>query len=64
MVVPVAHPISPTLPLIANPIRFSETPLNRYDAPPQLGEHTEAVLRDVLGCTDDEIQALKQANAI
>ena len=64
MVVPVAHPVSPTLPLIANPIRFAETPLNRYDAPPLLGEHTEAVLRDVLGCTDDEIRALKQANAI
>ena len=24
-----------------------------------LGEHTEAVLREVVGCTDEEIQALK-----
>jgi len=64
MVVPVAHPVSSTLPLIANPIRFSDTQLTRYDAPPMLGEHTEAVLRGVVGCTDEEIQALKQAEAI
>jgi len=64
MVVPVAHPISPTLPLIANPIRFSATPLTRYDPPPLLGEHTEAVLREVVGCTDEEILALRQARAI
>jgi crotonobetainyl-CoA:carnitine CoA-transferase CaiB-like acyl-CoA transferase len=36
-------------PTIANPIRFSETP-PRYTRPaPELGEHTEEVLRDWLG---------------
>ena len=64
MVVSVQHPLSATLPLIANPIRFSDTPLTRYDAPPLLGEHTEAVLREFIGCSDEEIQALKQAKAI
>jgi crotonobetainyl-CoA:carnitine CoA-transferase CaiB-like acyl-CoA transferase len=64
MVVSVQHPVSATLPLIANPIRFSDTPLTRYDAPPMLGEHTEAVLRELIGYSDEEIQALKQAKAI
>lgn len=64
MVVPVEHPVAPTLPLIANPIRFSETPLTRYDAPPMLGEHTEATLRDVLGCSADEIRSLRESKAI
>ena len=64
MVVSVEHPVSATLSLIANPIRFSDTPLTRYDAPPMLGEHTEVVLRELVGCTDREIQALKQAKAI
>jgi crotonobetainyl-CoA:carnitine CoA-transferase CaiB-like acyl-CoA transferase len=64
MVVSVQHPVSATLPLIANPIRFSDTPLTRYDAPPMLGEHTEAVLRELIGCSDEEIQVLKQAKAI
>ena len=64
MVVQVSHPVSPSFPLIANPIRFSDTPLTRYDHPPTLGEHTEAVLREVLGATADEIEALKRAKAI
>jgi crotonobetainyl-CoA:carnitine CoA-transferase CaiB-like acyl-CoA transferase len=64
MVVSVEHPVLATLSLIANPIRFSDTPLTRYDAPPMLGEHTEAVLRELVGCSDGEIQALKQAKAI
>jgi crotonobetainyl-CoA:carnitine CoA-transferase CaiB-like acyl-CoA transferase len=64
MVVSVAHPISPSLPLIANPIRYSDTPLTRYDYPPTLGEHTVAVLREILGATTEEIEALKQAKAI
>jgi crotonobetainyl-CoA:carnitine CoA-transferase CaiB-like acyl-CoA transferase len=64
MVVSVPHPISEELRLISNPIRFSETPLDRYEPPPMLGEHTEAVLRGLLGLTDAEIAALKKAKAI
>jgi crotonobetainyl-CoA:carnitine CoA-transferase CaiB-like acyl-CoA transferase len=64
MVVQVEHPISSALPLIANPIRFSNTPLTRYDPPPMLGEHTDAVLREVAGLTDAEIDAFKDAKAI
>jgi crotonobetainyl-CoA:carnitine CoA-transferase CaiB-like acyl-CoA transferase len=64
MVVQVPHPVSPSLPLIANPIRFSDTPLTRYEHPPTLGEHTDAVLREVLGATAEEIEALKLAKAI
>jgi crotonobetainyl-CoA:carnitine CoA-transferase CaiB-like acyl-CoA transferase len=64
MVVPVAHSVTTNLPLIANPIRFSDTPLTRYDAPPMLGEHTETTLRELVGCSDEEIQALRKAKAI
>ena len=64
MVVQVTHPVSPSLPLIANPIRFSDTPLTRYDHPPTLGEHTDAVLREILGATAEEIEALREAKAI
>jgi crotonobetainyl-CoA:carnitine CoA-transferase CaiB-like acyl-CoA transferase len=64
MVVPVAHSVLASLSLIANPIRFSDTPLTRYDAPPMLGEHTEAALRELIGCTDEEIRALRKAKAI
>ncbi len=37
------------VPMVANPINFSETPATYRRPPPLLGEHTEDVLRDWLG---------------
>ena len=37
------------VPLVRNPVRFSQTPTVARRAPPRLGEHTEEVLREVLG---------------
>ena len=64
MAVSVPHPAFEGLQLISNPIKYSDTPLNRYKAPPMLGQHTDAVLRGVLGMTDAELAALKAVNAI
>lgn len=44
--------------LVTNPIRFSETPATLRRPPPKLGEHTEEVLRDVLGYEPDTIRDL------
>ena len=38
-----------TVPFVANPIRFSDTPMAFERAPPRLGQHTAEVLRDWLG---------------
>ena len=46
-------------PLVASPIRMSATPVEYRQAPPVLGEHTAAVLRDLLGKADEEIAAFK-----
>lgn len=43
------HPAAGVVPLVANPIRFSETPVEYRRAPPMLGEHSQEVLRDWLG---------------
>ena len=43
------HPAFGSVPLVANPIRLSATPVQYRQAPPTLGEHTEAVLADWLG---------------
>ena len=60
----VPHPLSGSVPLVANPIKYSRTPI-RYDMPPPLlGEHTDDVLRDLLGKTDAEIAALREKGAI
>ena len=39
------------VPIIANPIRLSDTPPSYRLPPPELGEHTQDVLRDWLGET-------------
>jgi crotonobetainyl-CoA:carnitine CoA-transferase CaiB-like acyl-CoA transferase len=59
MRVDVDHPAGMKLPLVANPIRFSETPLERYEAPPVLGADTDAVLRGVLQLDDAQLRELR-----
>ena len=54
----VPHPKAGSVPLVANPIKFSRTPI-AYDRPPPLvAEHVEDVLRGVLGKSDAEIAVL------
>ena len=43
------HPTAGTVPLVANPIRLSGSPVSYRRAPPLLGEHTDEVIRDWLG---------------
>lgn len=38
------HPTLGDVPQVANPVKFSQTPIAYTDAPPILGEHTDAVL--------------------
>ncbi|MFA4837296.1 MAG: CoA transferase [Dehalococcoidia bacterium] len=46
------------------PIRFSEAQTCPHVAAPELGAHTEEVLREIGGCTDDEIQQLREEGVI
>lgn len=50
--------------LIGNPLRLSRTPVRYRHPPPMLGEHTEAVLREVLDFDAERVEALKRAGAI
>ena len=60
----VPHPLSGSVPLVANPIKFSRTPL-AYDAPPpMLGQHTEEILRGLLNKNEAEIGALRRSGII
>ena len=60
----VPHPLAGTVPLVANPIKYSRTK-QRYDTPPPLlGQHTDEILRDLLGKTEAEIAALRGAGVI
>ena len=52
------------VPGVANPIRFSETPVDYEKAPPILGDATNSILTRVLGLSDSEIAALNVSGAI
>ena len=52
-------------PVIGYPIFYSETPVTDYPAAaPQLGEHTDSVLRDIVGLQEPQIAELAQAKVI
>lgn len=51
-------------PFVPQPVRFSDTQAAEPPEAPQLGEHTEAVLREALGLDDAAIERLRQAKAI
>ena len=60
----VPHPLAGSVPLVANPIKFSRTPI-AYDKPPPLvGEHADEVLRGLLGKSDAEIAALRDRKIV
>ena len=53
-----------TVPMVANPVDFKQTPVQYALTPPLLGEHTEEVLREWLGYSAQMIAALRDEEAI
>ena len=53
-----------TSPSVANPIKFSETPVNYHLAPPTLGQHSSQILSELLGLPADKIDGLKSRGII
>ncbi|MEK9966556.1 MAG: CaiB/BaiF CoA-transferase family protein [Rhodospirillaceae bacterium] len=66
MVVNIPHPLAGPdgAQLIASPLRLSETPVEYRHHPPLLGQHTDEVLRDVLGYDANKIAGLRESGAI
>ncbi len=58
------HSLAGEVPTVANPVRFSDTPVEYKLAPPVLGQHTAEVLKDDLGYSDKEIARLYDSGAI
>ncbi|WP_280153911.1 CaiB/BaiF CoA-transferase family protein [Piscinibacter sp. XHJ-5] len=58
------HPTAGRIPLVANPIRLSESPVEYRNAPPTLGQHTAQVLADLLGYDATGIAALRERKVI
>ena len=56
------HPHADQIPLVGNPIRMSESPVQYRHAPPTLGQHTRQVLTDWLKMTDAEMDEIGAGN--
>jgi crotonobetainyl-CoA:carnitine CoA-transferase CaiB-like acyl-CoA transferase len=63
MAAPVSHPTLGNIELVSQPIQYGEQPFRIRSATPELGEHTDEVLR-AAGYSASEIAALRTAGAI
>jgi formyl-CoA transferase len=50
--------------LVANPMRFSATPVSYEAPPPRLGEHTDDILAQVLGYDAQQIRELRARSVV
>ncbi len=58
------HAVAGKVPLIASPMKFSGTPLEFKTPPPVLGQHTDEVLRGMLGLDDAAIARLRSEGVV
>lgn len=58
------HPLSGSVPSVANPIKFSGTPIQYRNPPPTLGQHSYEVLQQYVGLSGEEIETLKTKQII
>jgi CoA:oxalate CoA-transferase len=64
MLVEVDQPRVGKMRIVGSPIRLSETPGEVYAPAPLLGQHSEEVLRTILGYSAEDIRALKDEKVI
>ncbi|NQU06113.1 MAG: CoA transferase, partial [Calditrichaeota bacterium] len=64
MIAEVEHPTIGPLKLCGIPIKYSDTPGAIRRPPPLVGEHTEEILKDVLGYDSEVIDELKRDGVV
>ncbi len=58
------HPSGGTARMVRSPMNLSATPTRCDMPPPMLGQHTDQVLRDLLGHSEEEITALRDRGVV
>ena len=58
--VEIPHPAG-SVPTVASPMRFSETPVTYDVPPPMLGQHTDEILQGLLGMSAQQIAELRES---
>ena len=59
MVKEVEHPTCGPIKLVNTPIKYSYSEPSIRTPPPLLGQHTDEILRDIVGMDDGDIKSLK-----
>jgi len=64
MVIQVPHPSAGSIKMVASPLKIPTAPVEVRLPPPMLGEHTEEILRDLLGFDRKGVEELRTAQVI
>ncbi|GGH65385.1 hypothetical protein GCM10010975_33160 [Comamonas phosphati] len=64
MQIAMEHSLAGSVPLVASPMRLSDTPVQYSEAPPQLGQHTRAVLCERLGHAQEAVEGPRRKGVL
>lgn len=64
MVKEMDHEYCGPIKMVNTPVKYSESKPSIRTVPPMLGQHTDEILRDILGMDESDIEALKAEGAV
>lgn len=64
MVKEIEHPACGPMKLVNTPVKYSYSEPSIRTPPPSLGQHTDEVLRDIVGLGDSEIASLRSEHVV
>ena len=64
MVKEIEHPACGPMKLVNTPVKFSHSDPSIRTPPPLLGQHTDEVLREIIGMSESEIRNLKDEGVV
>lgn len=64
MVQTIDHPVCGPIKAISPPVKYSKADPSIRRPPPLLGQHTDEILRDVVGLDEEKIRELREKGTV